>query len=259
MKEFKFEEKGHIYTLDGKPLTGVTTVLSIIGGSKSQALIQWSANMAVEYIANNIDKVFTYPLDKNKIDEFLNEAKTAHRRKKEDAGQQGTDVHAEIEEIVKYAIKVTDGKVRLIDYKNKQVNNFVKWAVDNDVTFLESEKKMYSEKHWLAGTCDFTCIIDGKKYVGDTKTTSGIYGREPFMQTAAYRMMLEEMGEKDFEGSIIVNIKKTGVFDENNDVHFSPYYEDDLRGFLSALELYRVINSFEKPNYKNNNKKTIRI
>jgi len=245
--EFTFDEKTHTYKLDGKRMTGVTTVLGIIA---KPALIQWSANMAVEYVMDNFtERLLKYPLpSKDEMDLFFKEAKTAHRRKKEDAGQKGTDVHKEIEVLVKKAIEKFGGVIGEFHPENKQVDNFVTWATKNEVQFLESEKVMYSKKHFVGGTCDFTCIMNGNKYVGDIKTSSGIYGREPFAQCAAYRMMLEEMGEKEFEGSIIVNIPKTGKFNEDKDVHFSPYYEKDLELFLSALSVYRVINSFEKVN-----------
>jgi hypothetical protein len=67
--------------------------------------------------------------------------------------------------------------------------------------------------------------IDGKKYVGDSKTSNAVYP-EYFYQTAAYRMMLEEMGEKDFSGSIIIRVGKDGSFDEAKDVIFSKDYEE---------------------------------
>ena len=43
----KFNEEKHLYTLDDKPVTGVTTILKTI--AKPQ-LIQWAANEAVNYI-----------------------------------------------------------------------------------------------------------------------------------------------------------------------------------------------------------------
>ena len=42
MNERTFDAKKHVHTLDGKNLTGVTTVLSVIA---KPALIQWAADM----------------------------------------------------------------------------------------------------------------------------------------------------------------------------------------------------------------------
>ena len=83
-----------------------------------------------------------------------------------------------------------------------------KIAEKNKVKFLASEQKLYSKLHWTAGTADFLCKIDGQTYLGDIKTSSGIYDRTPFAQCASYRMMLKEMTGKECDGSIIVNIKK---------------------------------------------------
>ena len=237
MNKFTFDEKKHLYYLDGKPLTGCTTVLSVIA---KPTLIQWAANMAVDYI----QEIFTSGKDLN--DDIFKEARTVHRKKKEKAGSVGTDTHKIIEYLIKFAITNNQGFLSEGVDENKLVENFRKWAIKNKVQFLESEKRMFSKKYWVGGTCDFTCIIDNKKYVGDIKTSNGIYGREPFAQTACYRMMLEEMGEAGFEGSIIINIKKNGIFNENEDVHLSLYYKDDLELFLAALKIYRIINNFKQ-------------
>lgn len=235
---FTFNEKEHLYELDGKPLTGVTTILNVIA---KPALIQWAASEAVNYVCNNIEELIT--ATKERQDELLKEAKTAHRRKKEDAGQKGTDVHALIEERIKGAIKNNDGYFdpQGID-ENTQVQHFLNWAIDNKVQFLESEKRMYSKEKWTAGTCDFTCVINGKRYVGDIKT-GGVYDRIPHFQTAAYRMMLEEAGD-NYEGSVIVNIKKDGKFNKEKDVYYSHDYQTDLEGFLAALKLYRILQNY---------------
>ena len=234
MKKFEFDEKTHKYLINEKPATGVTTILGVIA---KPALISWSARMASDYVLNNLK-------DLNDLERVCEEAKNAHRKTKEEAGQKGTDVHAEIEEIIKWAIKNNKGVITGINPESKQVENFIAWSIKNKVKFLDSEKKMYSEKFWFAGTCDFTCEIDGKKYVGDIKTSSGIYDRTPFFQVAGYRMMLEEMGEKDFEGSIVINIKKNGIFNEDNDVYCSLEYKDELDGFLACLTLYRKLQAF---------------
>lgn len=232
---FTFDEKLHLYTLDGKPLTGCTTVLGVIGNGQG-ALIQWAANMAIGYIKDNYKGQLT--------EELLKEAKFAHRKKKEDAGQKGIDVHAVLEGRIKEAIKESNGFIQGHELnEEKQVSNFIDWALSKNIKFLLSEERVFSEKHWTGGTVDFVCEIEGKKYVGDIKTSSGIYDRIPLAQTAAYRMMLEEMGHKDFFGSIVINIKKNGSFDQEKDIYYSQDYQQDLRLFLGALEVYRVLNN----------------
>src|SRR3990167_8357852 len=97
---YKFDDKQHIHTLDGTPLHGVTTVLQVIS---KPSLIQWSANMAVEYVKNN-----PLSLEQDGLDgvigtnyQILEKARFAHRQKKEKAGDWGTAVHEAIEEWIK--------------------------------------------------------------------------------------------------------------------------------------------------------------
>ena len=112
--------------------------------------------------------------------------------------------------------------------------------MDRIPTKTQRKKQVYSQTHFLAGTLDFICEIDGKKYLGDIKTSSGIYGREYFAQCAAYRMMCEERGETGFEGSVVVRLGKDGSFDEM----YSIDYENDKKLFLACLEVYRTMGSF---------------
>jgi len=241
-KEFIFEPKEHRYTLDGEEMTGVTTILGMIGGGKVGALMQWACNEGVKHVETRVRKVIKDEgLDAlgDAWATILKEAKTAHRKKKEDAGTKGTNVHAIIEKRIKEAIAYSNGVISLhkID-EIIQVEHFVTWATENKVKFLTSEMPVYSEKYWYAGTLDFMCEIDGKKFLGDLKTSSGIYSREYFAQCAGYRLAYEEMGNNGVVGSIIVRCGKDGKFE----VKKSFDYEKDKKVFLASLDLYRNIN-----------------
>jgi len=242
--KFKFNPETHTYTYDGKRMTGVTTVLGVIN---KPALIGWAANMAVDYIKNTAGGVVEGNPIEYKYEEFhkiLEEARKAHIRKRDDAATKGTDVHAEIEIIIKDVAKRNNGLVlEGMTHKDTQVQNFIDWAVKNKVKFTESEKVMYHPEWFVGGTADFVCEIDEKKYVGDIKTSKAIYDRTPFMQCSAYRGMLEQMGEKDFNGSVIVHLPKDGKFDEEKNIHYSFDYQTDLEGFLAALKLYRILKT----------------
>ena len=228
---FEFNEKNHLYTLDGKPMTGVTTILSVIA---KPALIQWAANEAVKYIEEHSK----HPVGKDYQVSVvtLEEAKTAHRRKKEDAGIKGTDVHKEIEGIIKVFL-LTDGLPEYLANLSEQAKLFVMWAKENKVKFLDSEKRVYNESLWYAGTADFTAEINGKRFVGDIKTGSSIYP-EAFYQISAYRAAFESMGEKSFDGVVVVNVNKKGELK----VEYSYFYAEDFAAFQGALAIYRRQN-----------------
>lgn len=241
-KQFTFDPKEHLYKLDGKPMTGVTTVLGVIA---KNALIQWAANEAVKFVREN-QVSFSGDGFEGLIatsDELLEQARSAHRKKKEDAATKGTDVHAEIENLIKISIESLNGRliVPIIPHSNGQIQKFVDWATQSNVRFLSCEEPIFSESMWLAGTPDFTCEIEGKKYVGDIKTYAKIWDRVPFLQMAAYRAMLEEMGHEDFAGSVVIRLGKDGTFEEK----FSYAMEDDLAGFKAALTLYRVLETWK--------------
>lgn len=232
---FQFDDKKHVYTLDGKRLYGVTSVLGVIA---KPALIGWSAKMVTEWINENCPTNDSGVFQVTKAD--LEIAKNAHRKKKEEAGDVGTDVHALCEEQIKMAIATNQGYLTLLKMpENPMVQKFIVWAVENQVQFLASEKKMYSREMWVAGTCDFTAKIGDKLYMGDIKTSSGIYGREYFFQCAGYILMAEEHGEK-FDASIIVRLGKDGSFEtkESHDL------DTDKKGFKSALDLFKALETF---------------
>ncbi len=274
---FTFDEAKHLYMLDGRPLTGVTTILGVIA---KPALIQWSANLAaaeafkeasnlkddelIELLSAIIeyDKIDTQAA--RELDKFpaWKAARTIHTKRKKEAASTGTSAHEWIEQYIKASI-ANDEYTKLITQTNEYrkskgldllptaifplpkaeketkiiTDQFVQWVADNKIKFLESEKKMYSRANWYAGTVDTVFIKDGKKYIGDIKTSSGIYGREYFFQMAGYQIMLEEMGETDFHGSTIIRCGKDGSFEVKDSFDL----EADKEGFLAALKLYRAL------------------
>lgn len=249
---FHFNDEAHVYVLDGKPLTGVTTILSVIA---KPALIQWAADEAVKHLgwynekyveddgllealALNTKWEALKTLSTREFYAKLCEARTQHAKRKKDAGTTGTDVHAVIEVLIKSAIQNNNGYIENAQYiqKNPLVHNFVQWANENKVKFLASEKRIYSKTHWYAGTVDFIAEIDGKVWIGDIKTSSAVYP-EYFFQTAGYQLALQEMGDyPEIEGHVIVNCKKNGEFE----VQKSYGYAQNVEAFKAALIIYRA-------------------
>ncbi len=236
---FHFEEGTHKYYLNDELLPGVTTIL---GTLNKPALVQWAATEAIKYIEANGEKEG----DLIRVNsEILEAARTAHAKKRDKAADQGTDVHAEIETIIKTLISgkaLREGDGELPGFSS-QAQKFFKWATDNNVVFHESEKKMYSVEHKFAGTADFVATIDGKKFVGDIKTTSGIYDLSPFLQCAGYRIMLEEMGDTGYAGSVIIRLGKNGDFEEH---YRMDEIGEDKDTFIALLRVYKAMARFKK-------------
>lgn len=233
--DFQFDDAKHLYTLDGKPLMGVTSVLGVIA---KPALVPWAAKMVVEYIKNNglfNDTEETYEVTIKQLEE----AKNAHRAKKEDAAEKGTDLHALAEGYIRLCIQENDGKP--MEVCPEGIERLRDWAMKNDVTFIASEKKLYSKTWWIAGTCDIVFEKDGKTFVGDIKTYAKIWDRVPFFQAAGYASMLEEMGEvKQISGYCILRLSKDGSFEEK----WSFDTAGDTKAFFACVELYKQLKTF---------------
>lgn len=237
-----FNAKNHRYELDGKPVTGVTTILGVLA---KPALIQWAADMTAKWIRENCTACDELSGDSGERhytchESDLQEAVKAHIKKKEAAGERGTDVHALIEEYIKLCIE--HGGNALTAHRNDpMVQKFIDWAMLNNIRFLASEKQVYSRELWFAGTADFTFEKDGKRYVGDLKTMRKMWDRVPFFQTAGYMIALEEMGEEKYDGSCIINInKETTELTE----HWTYDHENDKQAFRACLTLYRQLSNF---------------
>jgi CRISPR/Cas system-associated exonuclease Cas4 (RecB family) len=235
---YKFNEEQHIHTLDDIPLHGVTTVLKVIS---KPALIQWAATVSADLFRDEVQKWLDSDLPINrKLQENLSwiyeQAKTAHRKKKEKAGDWGTTIHTAIEEWIKLKIESKlEGEQKIV------FDKFKEWVKANKIEFLESEKHVYSRELWIGGILDLVFTMDGKKYIGDIKTASGIY-QEAFFQMGAYDLCLEAMNEhRDIEGYIVINLKKDGTIDFKR----ADNMQVNRDAFLAALTLHKIINSLE--------------
>lgn len=236
--KYEFKKEKHQHFLGGKQLTGCTTILGVLA---KPALIQWAANMAVGYMQEKILEAKPGEILDN-LAQWLVEAKTAHCRKKEKAGDFGTKTHAEIEKMINDAISENNGYIRGITAEDKAIINFFKWATENKVKFLASEKNIYSEKLFIGGIVDFICEIDGKVWLGDIKTSkSGIYP-ENFAQVAGYDLMLKEMKEYDNSiGYLILNLKEDGEMNEKRSID----NEGNTKLFINCLEIYRQMEKLK--------------
>jgi hypothetical protein len=230
---FQFVDDTHEYLLDGKPLTGTTTVIKVLA---KPALIPWAANMAVGHIKDTAEQ------DEEGgwyvTAEILEQAKKAHSKKADDAAQKGTDVHAIVEGWINNLLSNYDG-VPQNDYAfdlDDQILKFKEWALSNVDHFLFSERQMYNEQYWFAGTADFAYVgKDGKKYMADFKTSSGIWD-EYWYQVAAYRFLAESMGDEPYDGQVIVRLGKDNKFEVKQTTEYTLFKD----AFFNCLGIYRA-------------------
>lgn len=234
------------YTINGKRATGVTTIL---GAINKPALIDWSAKMAYQDCQDNN---YTY----EDISRIIKEKDFAHKKRSGAAMDIGTLAHADVEAYIRYKMGETssfsinpetahivqpfidwaEGRVALKTKTHKYDKNSIEIA-PTTITFLKAEQSVFSISRYVAGTFDFLAVIDGKKYMCDFKTSTGIYGREYFYQMAAYRACTEELGwGDDIVGGLVIRSGKDG---NDLEVKVSESYKADLKCFDAAYVLYK--------------------
>jgi hypothetical protein len=206
----------------------------------------------------------TIPTTREEFDTLITTAKKAPNQRFKDAGISGTEIHELIEGLIKNAI-ANGGTMTQLTTNVPQVQNFINWANNNKVKFLFSEEPLYSKEWMNCGTVDFICEIDGKVLIGDIKTNGDkrryesvcIKGEwiedktQPqsdihipaLWQTGAYgKMATEDDARKlidKFDGVVIVNIKKSGEFDEKLDVRYDYDWESLVRAYDHVIWLYK--------------------
>lgn len=239
--------KNHYYFADAegkKKYTGITTVLGTLA---KPMLIPWAAKMAVEYIEKNCKPMFGDAGDAGYFVALpqLEEAKNAHSKKKEKAGEHGTSMHSLVEQWVNDCLTQNSGSPieHMIEYA-EPIKAFVVWAVENVDHFLFSERPVHSKSLFLAGTIDFGAVLkSGKRVIGDLKTGSNIY-YEAILQCEAYQLLAEEEGDEKYQGSVIVLLAKDGTFQ----IQERERGEIDEDAFFGLYSTYRGAQSYQKPN-----------
>lgn len=238
--ELIFNEAKHLYTVGGYKVDGTTSVLGVIN---KPALMPWGIKMAVLYIEEQLKPGVAY--DEIQITTMLSEAKMAHRRKSKEAADIGSLVHNWCKEW----IAGNAPELPVHEEAKRAVGKFLAWVKEKNVKFLESERMLYSKRWGYAGTVDFIAEIDGKVYVGDFKTSTGIWD-EYWFQVAAYQQAYtEEFPDKKIDGTMIVRIGK-----EHADIEIEERTPEDYKGnvlaFNAALVLFRRINAMKDEQFQ---------
>lgn len=129
----------------------------------------------------------------------------------------------------------------------KSFENFLNWVKEGKIKFLETERFIYSKKYKYCGTMDFLAEINGEIWVGDIKTSSGIWN-EYYLQIAAYQQAyLEEFPKLKIKGGIIVRVGKDATLEIKNTTEKDvPPYKLNIIAFNYALNLYRTLKKVKE-------------
>ncbi len=242
---YKFDAKRHVHTLDGKRLHGVTSVLKMWGDPGG--LIQWAANCAVDAIEAGDEP---------------DEARKAYAKKRDKAGDVGTQVHKQLEDY----FNGVEG-----DYLDV-VYDIADWALENTISFKETEAHVHSKEHWYGGICDGIVEKDGKTFILDFKT-SGTVQTKYFYQMGAYSLAWKEMNWykpttthfttkegkkvsvhgkevdpefKGVDGVVIVHIPRGRSFNPEKNVYWRYDVEALESAWLNILNTYKLDKDIQK-------------
>lgn len=258
----KYTRKVHIHTLSGRPLVGATTAKSIVGNKDN--LFQWYADQAAvaalkcdpqdieaEYEAA---QAITDPKEKRKAKQELDdkypdyaEARRAAILYRDGKAKEGTLRHGVLEKYVADCIALNEGKpTAAADETEEDIQEFIRWSVDNVEKFLFTETYCYSEKLWTGGIADVGFLLkDGRRIVGDHKSGKEAY-KDQFIQTALYDLMLAENGglTKDGEKLFDWELADGYMIFPFGSKPFTPVFqkpEEYLQAAVEVVHLYRLL------------------
>ena len=235
---YKFDEKLHVHTFNGKRMHGVTSVLKFWGDPS--ALVNWAANQACDYIKDKSEEAVTGLF--YTTNEILDEARTAHTRKRDKAGDKGTEIHGQLE----IAMNQWIDRGMCGDSEDSIVNKVMMWMFENGIKPLKSEMPVYSIDKFYAGIADGVIEKDGKKYILDFKTSSSIQTKA-FIQCAAYSVAIKDMKpDAVIDGVVVVHIPKGASFNPEKNVYWFYDLESLERAWLSIYDAYKTDLTLQK-------------
>ena len=223
-----FDEALHQYTLDGKKIPGVTTIIG--KGLPKPGLPYWAANTVAQYAVDHPGASY-------------DELRRSPWAERDRAAVRGTEVHA-------YAEQVLHGdEVDVPAILAPYVQGAVDLMDDLGVEPIHTEVQLASRKYWYAGTADLFARVDDEVWLLDWKTSKSIHG-DYFAQMGAYAgadFLLvdgEEISVPHVDRIAAVHLTPSGA-----DLYPGPTPQDALDAFLdikAVADRIKTIESWSK-------------
>jgi len=211
------DEEEHLYLLDSKPLTGVTTILHK-GYPTSRTLIDWQIKEGAKWVLSQfLEKEIYQELEEIDRDKIVKESPKAYKIALDEAADIGTYVHDYCYRVeAQKPIVALDPTIPGADIIQKCCKQFDEWREANKDEIVALEELVCSPKMMYAGRFDRLANRNGVITLSDYKTSSGFYITQ-FVQMAAYAMAIEEwMGIVVEDIEIVRFDKKTGKLSTRN-------------------------------------------
>lgn len=247
-KENVWGDRSRFYKVGDREYPSVTTILSAIN---KPALVPWAAKVERELVIEAAADLYETISETPKmsglgwltaLSDRLGKMK-ASQKELTKASEIGSQAHAWIEHNIKAQLLHDVGACPVISPPAMlAVGAWERWK--NSVNFkpLLCEQPVWSHEHKYAGTMDLVAEINGRPTLLDWKTGKAIY-QEAFLQNAAYRCAVREMGLFDGEiDGMIVRLPKVET-DPEFEVKAITESEDHLlEVFLNVRAMWAWLN-----------------
>lgn len=233
----KYSDASHRYWLDGKPITGVT---SLIGCLDKPALPRWAAKTVAQYVADNPDGV--QALREMGSETLVKSLAGIPWERRDKAADHGGKFHDLAEAIINGA------EVDVPDELVGKVEAALAFMSDCNVDPIVTEKSCASREHWYAGRFDLVADLDlpgvGRvRAIVDWKSGKGIYSSVAW-QLAAYGMAefyVDHNGGEEHAMSELGITHSVGVHirDDGYGLHKCKYDTDVHQQFIDIARVAR--------------------
>ena len=234
----RFWTRDRFYTIDGRQLPSVTTILDVIA---KPALGPWYAKQERRYFEAAMLEVLSKPGARDPeyvlsaVVDAVGGVKAADREKQR-AATIGTAIHAGIEWQLRMRLGEDAGPEPILpDAAAWAVESWKDWAKTIALEPLAIERTVYCEACGYAGTLDLYARVEGALTVLDWKSGRAIYP-EAFLQNVAYRHAAARQGLPCTQG-LIVRVPKL-IDDPSWEVMAVPETLS-IDDFLAAARLWR--------------------
>ena len=174
-----FDDRRHRYTLDGKRIPSVTTIL---GALDKPGLPYWAAGLVARDAITNHDYWGQRIHNGEDPEQVIRDLKRTPWKERDKAARRGTRIHQVLEAAAHG--DPTDCPRDLLPMAQQAVDLLDR----EDVRTLETEARGYNRELWYAGTIDLIATVRGETWLLDWKSSRSVHETH-VIQVAAYAHM----------------------------------------------------------------------
>lgn len=215
--ELIVKNRAHLYRVvsDGQEyiFPGCTGILSIIGGDKTNMLMNWAKKESLNSVRRELMAIGASPIimEPHVVDGIISRAGKKPKEALDKAADIGTRLHDAVDCWIKgLPIKLDD------DLQNPFLA-FKDWVTSCGIAIIMGDTAVASIDYGFGGKFDAIGMREGKLGILDWKTSNGLYDSYA-LQLAAYSRAAEETYGKRFEWGMAVRFDKNAQFSEYKEV-----------------------------------------